>query len=188
MRDNNEQRFETVILTPDARRIPQSILNSGALITDDPYRFHELILNPRSRGFVNLAFSGSVEKFAESANVFFYIPIERAAEVRNRIPHELEHHSLKLDEDYLWLTTNGTLRDAMDIAVLLDKSLQQHARRESLLVSLKNGVEQTRTERRAADLLVRVETIGRRVYPRLPQPLKTMGLKIWHRASGRFRK
>lgn len=174
-----------VILTPNARQIPRSVLHSGTLITDDFGNFSSLVLDRHYKGFVNLSWEVPLERIAQLKNVSFYIPLGEITKIQNRIPHELDHCTLRLEGEYFWVSSDGGMREAVGVAVQLSKTAEQCARYEYQLSSVQSFQVADNKSGRKLAYVQQLELVARRIYPKLPPILRSAGLKMWNRASRR---
>lgn len=179
---------KTVILTDDARSIPRSTLASGALIIEDADTFRALVADPAMAGYVNLAGAYSLEGFEQFENVHLYAPLASLAEISERVSRTFAQYSLQLEDSFVWFRRGDTLRNSIDMALHLHAWRERYDdSRESLREADSSG-DALKPSAAPAPLLKNAELLGRKIYPQLPKPLQTMGLKAWYLVSGRLAK
>lgn len=189
MSSNRNLEARTVILTHDARQIPQSVLVSGALIIEDSETFLELVSDSAIRGYVNLAGVHTLSEFSQFENLLFYVPIEAMGEIKQRNLDEFARYSLQIEDTYLWLRRGEELKWAIEMAVML-QIYQERCSQLEAKQRVRNRSEQPENQTRTVPkrIFQDLETLGRRIYPKLPKRMQSLGLTIWSRlGQGRMK-
>ncbi len=170
----------TVVLTPNGRDIPPSVLDGQVEVTSSPERFVKCLrLLEEAHGIVNLA--GGLPGEIAPEKVDFYIPAEELPQWKTVLVENFDGWHFKLEGDFFWLRNKNSLEHSIAIAELLMEWRLSYAHLETKYAEADVNAEPHRKRLviLKEKVSVKLRPIGRKIYPHLPPALKKLALSGW---------